>query len=151
MFWRLSRAKHGRAVFSKLQPNKVSYLLCFWKLSQTKYRLWGNFEGAAEQSMVCTVSLKAQLSKAWYLLVQTNKVSPSRYFWRLRRAKYAIYCVFEDLAEQSIVFTVFTGSVKQALRSHCYFWRLGRAKYGIYNVCKGLAAQIMLFSYFLKA
>ena len=45
--------------------------------------------------------------------------------------------VFEGLAEQSMVFTVFTGSVELAFRSHCDF--------------EGLVEQSMVFTVFSKS
>ena len=66
----------------KAQSSKAWYLLCLARLSRAVFRSHCDFEGLVEQSVVFTVSskaqsswlfevtaiLKAQSSKAWYLL-----------------------------------------------------------------------------------
>ena len=58
-------------------------------------------------------------------------------FRKLSQAKHRIYDDLEGLAEQSMVFAVFTGSVELAFRSHCDF--------------EGLVEQSVIFTVFSKA
>ena len=58
-------------------------------------------------------------------------------FRKLSQAKLSRAVFFSGSAEQSMVFTVFTGSVELAFRSHCDF--------------EGLVEQSMVFTVFSKA
>ena len=115
--------------------SKAWYLLCLPRLSRAVFRSHCDLEGLIEQSVVFTVSSKAQSS--WLFEVTAILKAQSSKAWYLQCSEHGIHEVGSLSSSGSSTQTGDSGSVEQAFRSHCNF--------------EGSVEQSMVLTVFSKA